>query len=472
MNYKKSIIIFIIASLQMSTSNAALDSVLNGMFLNATAPDVTSSQFRGTLSGGSLYVRTPTSRLQLFSIDPPRFSAGCGGIDLYMGSFGFISAAKLTQFLRNIAQNAGPLLFQMAVTNLFPGLAEGIKKFQQIAQDMGKQNLDSCKMSQGLIDAARNPANAMADLVTNVEAGWAQVTGWASNFSEAIDSAVTSPGTGASQANVAHEPDGHKTINELGNLTWNALNTTTFAGQLLGLADSEVISKLIIHALVGTEIRGKTDSDLTKQPTSPTLPNILRLSQLARPDSDTTGTPGLPVYVCDEYTMCMTPTAGEIPSKGIKGFVELHMLGAAGATAPLPGSIFYQLTLCNDSNKCGLNAGQLQFLNNISSVPVVALIMHGQKNPQILGMIMPGLINQMIDEITVLYARGLIQTIHRMFASTQTPTSQTFDSSKIEMLADLRVFEEKAGNGIKLLNENMQLIDSSNRTLGNALGWR
>ena len=80
-----------VAAMAISSASAAgLSGVLDGMFTNVTAPDVVSNQFRGTISGGGVYVRAPISNLQVMSLDPPRLSIGCGGIDLYLGSFSFI----------------------------------------------------------------------------------------------------------------------------------------------------------------------------------------------------------------------------------------------------------------------------------------------------------------------------------------------------------------------------------------------
>lgn len=473
MKYKKSIIIFVLASMQMTTSNAALDSILNGMFLNATAPNVTDSQFRGTLSGGSVYVRTPTTRIQLFSLDPPRFSAGCGGVDLYLGSFSFISAAKLTQFLRNVAQNAAPLLFKMAVTSLFPNLAGAIDKFQQIAQDMGKQNMDSCKMATGLVDGfTKNPSGAMADLVQNVSNGWTAVKGWATDFAEAAVSSVAQPGFAVKQTDTALNADGRKMMNEFGNLTWNVLNTRSFAGQLLSLGDSEPVSRQIIMALIGTEVVAQPTLNDTSQQVSPRFGNILRLTQLVDPKPDSSGTIGLPVYDCDEPNFCKFPTAGSVVSHGIKGYVELYMYGAAGATGAQPGSIVYQLTTCNNASQCGLTSAQLKFLNNIGKVPVVALMMHAQRNPAVFGAIAPVLIDQMTNEVAVLYAAGLIQTITRVFNETQTPQVTTFDKAMSDLIADQRILQAESSKGIDKINGLIDYIDRSNRSLGNGLGFK
>ena len=59
--------------------------------------------------------RTPIRSVNVVSFDPPRFAAGCGGIDMYMGSFSFINGDQIVATLRAIGQNAKGLLFKMAI---------------------------------------------------------------------------------------------------------------------------------------------------------------------------------------------------------------------------------------------------------------------------------------------------------------------------------------------------------------------
>lgn len=471
MKFKRILLVGLIASTLTATSNAALDSMLTGMYINVTAPDTTSSQFRGTLSGGSVYMRTPISNMQLFSMDPPRFSTGCGGIDLYLGSFSFITSAKLTQFFRSVAQNAAPLLFQMAVAQLFPQLDAAVKKFQQIAQDMNSQQMNSCKMAHGLVDGMKNPTAALADMQTGITNAWSTVKGWAGDFAEAADKAVTEPSKATTQANAATTTDGHKEVNELGNITWNALMSRTFNGELLNLADSENNAKQIVMSLVGTEVRKSGVSDTADTVTQPNDP-ILRLLQLVSPEADSNGTVSVPMWSCgSDMTNCMTPTKSSLSTYGIKGFVMKQMYGTPTATAPQAGSIVYQITTCN-SVGCGLTPGQIKFLNSIAKVPAVALLMNAQRNPNILGIIAPRLMDEMVNEVAVLYAGSVISVVSTLYSETSIPKPATYNFAMQNMLSDLRFLQEKTSRSVETLNEDMKFIDASNRSLGGALNYR
>ena len=471
MKLKKLLAVGLVASCLSISANAALDSVLTGMYINASAPDSTSSQFRGTLSGGSMYLRTPITNLQVFSLDPPRFSSGCGGIDLYLGSFSYISSAKLTQFFRSVAQNAIPLLFQMAVGQLFPQLDAAVKKFQQIAQDMGKQQKDSCTMAHGLVDGMKNPSAALADMQNGIDAAITTAKGWATDFADAAVQAVTSPSAAATQVLASKTPTGTPTSPESGNITWNALALRTWNGQLLNLADTEKNGKQIVMSLVGTEVRD-AGSSATADPVTKPFGPLLRLTQLVAPETDTTGVVGVPIYSCGtDVASCMTPSAATLSTYGIKGFVTLNMLGSRTAVAPQAGSIIYQIANCN-APSCSLTAGQLAFLNSIAKVPAIALLMSAQRNPNILGILAPRLIDEMVNEVAVLYAGAVITQVSNLYSGTQTPKPESFDAGMKNMLDDLRVMQDRTSKSVESLNSMMTFIDASNRSLGGALNYR
>ena len=86
-----------------------------GTMTNFTAPTAHLGQRRGMITGGSLVARNGIANTNLVSFVPPSFSAGCGGIDLFAGSFSFINFNQFVQLLRNVAGNASGYAFQLAI---------------------------------------------------------------------------------------------------------------------------------------------------------------------------------------------------------------------------------------------------------------------------------------------------------------------------------------------------------------------
>src|SRR5258708_1659971 len=75
--------------------NQSLANMFNGWAaIAATHPGAYQSQTRGALMGGSLSLRIPQENFSLATVAPPRFKAGCQGIDMYLGSFSYGSLSR------------------------------------------------------------------------------------------------------------------------------------------------------------------------------------------------------------------------------------------------------------------------------------------------------------------------------------------------------------------------------------------
>jgi conjugative transfer pilus assembly protein TraH len=115
-----------------------------GASINVTPNAVVQTQTTNVISGGGFAVRAPRKNVQLLNVTPPGFKAGCGGIDFWAGSFGFINKEQLVQFLRNIGQNALGLFFQLALKSMAPEVAATIEVMQDWAQRINQFNMNSC----------------------------------------------------------------------------------------------------------------------------------------------------------------------------------------------------------------------------------------------------------------------------------------------------------------------------------------
>lgn len=156
-------------------SQANLNDSLLGMVqtYNTTSAGTISNQMRGGMTGGSVVARTPIMSANVVAFDPPRINAGCGGIDLYAGSFSFINKEQLIALMRAVASNAAGLLFKAAIQAVSPQLSNLITEFQQLVQNMNNLAKNSCALAQTIVDGAvgglksmfvdtENSANAQA----------------------------------------------------------------------------------------------------------------------------------------------------------------------------------------------------------------------------------------------------------------------------------------------------------------------
>lgn len=92
--------IFLVGSLIFIASTSAVASVdgdLNTFFNklgfegNATGAAAWQGQAAGYVTGGNLFLRSQVKQIQVMSLTPPSLTAGCGGIDAYLGAFSFIN---------------------------------------------------------------------------------------------------------------------------------------------------------------------------------------------------------------------------------------------------------------------------------------------------------------------------------------------------------------------------------------------
>ena len=119
--------------------SGGLQSELNELFgnmSNYTQPGVYESTRRGVLAGGGAQIRSRRMNIQLIAFEPPNIKAGCGGIDIFLGSFSYINLDQFISFLRAIAANAAGYAFQMALKVSCTICSNVMDAMQQIAQLM------------------------------------------------------------------------------------------------------------------------------------------------------------------------------------------------------------------------------------------------------------------------------------------------------------------------------------------------
>lgn len=134
-------------------AHAGIMSDLNSMFMsNSTAASTISTRDRVGVFGGSVSMRAPIKAVNLVAFDPPRMNAGCGGIDLYGGSFSFINGQELIAIFRSVASNAAGLAFKAAIKVISPSLDSLITEFQATLQNMNNLAKNSCSLAHLIVD--------------------------------------------------------------------------------------------------------------------------------------------------------------------------------------------------------------------------------------------------------------------------------------------------------------------------------
>jgi conjugative transfer pilus assembly protein TraH len=118
---------------------------------NVTGPTAFQGQSAGYYSLGNVWTRFPQKTTNIANLQLPRARAGCGGIDIFAGSFSFINASEIVALLKAVANNAVGFAFSLAIDTVCPECSKIMQEFAQKAQLMNNLNINSCELAQGLV---------------------------------------------------------------------------------------------------------------------------------------------------------------------------------------------------------------------------------------------------------------------------------------------------------------------------------
>ncbi|MDH3770591.1 MAG: conjugal transfer protein TraH, partial [Nitrospirota bacterium] len=249
-----------------TSARADLQAEMNQMFDNlstTTAPGVFETSRRGVIAAGGAHVRNRIVDDNLASFVPPSFQSGCGGIDLFAGSFSFVSADQFVTLLKAIASNAAGYAFQIALSSLCETCMGAIETMQKKIQQLNQHFGDSCQLAQGIVNdtvgAMGYQAQTEASLI-NTAQGVADVFG---SFTASEGEAPLSRAETAAPDAVAERIRG--------NIVWRALQRQAVAGRF-AFGDTDLLE--VMMNLTGTVIVGNDAADPATGAPSPRLSTL------------------------------------------------------------------------------------------------------------------------------------------------------------------------------------------------------
>lgn len=131
----------------------AMDSYFDdmGAAANVTGPTAYEGQSAGYYSMGNVWTRFPQKTANIANLKLPSARGGCGGIDVFGGSFSFINGAEIVALMKAIANNAIGFAFQLAIDSLAPEVGKVMEAMRQASQLMNQFNIGSCEAAQGIV---------------------------------------------------------------------------------------------------------------------------------------------------------------------------------------------------------------------------------------------------------------------------------------------------------------------------------
>jgi conjugative transfer pilus assembly protein TraH len=281
------------ASLRAGDLNAEVNNLFNslGAIGNYTAPGAFRGQTFNTYTGGGLFMRAPNKVYQLAAIQFPSARAGCGGIDVFGGSFSHISAAEFKNMLRNITAALPGIAFQLALESVSPLLGGLTKWAKGLETWINNARINSCETAKAIVSTAAEAAGyssqeACSDLA--IEMGLETDRDAARRRCATDRPGILRLARSSGDANIRNKAP------FVGNLTWKALQRT---GTYLDDQERE-----LIMSIVGTVIFYPEDAARDPEPVAPTITSI---SQLLYGQAAGTGTDVTQHLLrCNNYTDC------------------------------------------------------------------------------------------------------------------------------------------------------------------------
>ncbi len=141
-------------------------------------------QQRGYYNGGSFSARWGGNGVVYpVTFQPPKISAGCGGISVFMGGFSFMNANYLVQKLQAILANAPAVAFSLALNTLCTPCKMIMNEMEAISDALNHLQLDSCKIAKDIVGAgydayreAESRQKGEADSANQLQSGAASMS--------------------------------------------------------------------------------------------------------------------------------------------------------------------------------------------------------------------------------------------------------------------------------------------------------
>lgn len=521
----------LMASIPQLSHASDLKNALDSMFLsNSTAAGAYSSQTRGGFTMGSMVVRSPIKPITLVAYDPPRISGGCGGIDMFGGSFSFINSEQLIALFRAVVANAVSALFWMAIQNILPSLANVMGKFQSLisALNMGLKN--TCALANQII----KPFSKNADMNSSQsEKGiFESVTGAAKDLwdstEEMFKTGKTEPTVMKDGVNV-----GAKVSETYGNITWRALVRSNAAGGLTsGLSSGtnrvynspsggDLLTMEIMQSMIGTVVRidtgggqsfgvrGKTDStpatpvqdpvtsDEAKSPDvtfsgtlnskapadvilyEPTITNVKQFILGPAPGET------IEVLACNNTAAATDETkCNDVYKKkltredwpGVQGMVYKQLLGSTDGVTTTENGLVHKLVNCNTnltaSSPCGFTTAQVSLIET-SSIPILALLRRAQGSPGLTVSIAQRLAPVIAEDYAYRLMQGVVTAVGQSYSGVKglsVPEVVTRNLSQIR--AEFSAVSAVRARAMEQVNVSTAFIETTIKNLPNAAAFR
>lgn len=276
-----------------SAAHAGIQEDLNSFFTginlasNVTSPAAFESQAAGFFGAGSLYARGAVRQYQLVQLDLPFARAGCGGIDMHLGSLSFLSEQKLIDLGKAVMSNTGAYAVDVLLASTVPELKQVRDYLQQLQQLANQASLNSCQMAQNLVGGVYPKTAESQQKICKDQAAMGK-EGLVSDYVKARNECANN-GFRQVMDKAEVDPERKKQVVLNKNIVWSILKEKSFLGLDKELAE-------MVMSLTGTLIIDK-DGRVTHVPSLAASPQFIQTLL--------TGGQGAKRWRCEEEVACL-----------------------------------------------------------------------------------------------------------------------------------------------------------------------
>lgn len=419
--------IICLTSLFAPTARADSQDLLDEVFeiyVNTTEPQTFETQRRNGLTLGRVVTRNRVVAPNFINFDPPSFSGGCSGIDLYGGSFSFINKDQMTQMLRSVASNAVSYAFMLGLEGVCPTCQQKIEKGWDWINSINKEMKDSCRWAKSLVNATG------LDEWHNTRVAAAQdrerQAGTVEDAFDAVDNFVSEFTSDTAVGEFTPE-----------NAVWAAMQASDTGTWFGSFGDAEL--REVLMSVTGTLIKGETsggvecvNADGNREYCYREAPPVLTVKDFI--EGDLAGPVRL--YRCDDEVRCLNPTVVETDWPGLKQRVRALLFGPA----PLfTGGLVFKIR----DRTAELTAEEEAFISQ-APVPVYTILRSVAKYPGTVLSVGEHLQEMIAGQVARNLVMELIGAVRRSFSSEQ----QQMSAKMSELLA-ARMDEFVARNSVE-----------------------
>lgn len=354
----------------MDLDDAFTNLLTPGGTVSVNAPGQYQSGARNSFVAGGMEMRVPKSNSspQLFSVTPPRISAGCNGISAHFGGFSFISGAEFEQMLKSIASGAAlGFVSMMTMKTLCPPCEAVVQFLKTAAQQAARLSKDSCQWGRELaskfMSGDATQSNTMevcgSTLSTNGTSSdylslMNGINGACGSLTKAVDALV------GENAAANSSPDAKAQLQcsvGVGNVTWQRLKAFDVSGAAGAITadDTGYRRKLLLLNMLGAQLSKGGSNDVVQCETydggEPIAPTENEPTKFCAPTLRPADVVGL--------FMCGTPVGGKPPGTSsnrvidyCRTFYEAANNSPTGSYANLASQRVYKcsgdLATCNN----------------------------------------------------------------------------------------------------------------------------